>query len=352
MKNIIVFMSILLTLTVSNLFIVDKEMSELERRPLEQFPEISFETLFSGEFSKNFSVYVSDQFIGRDFFRSVKTGFQINFLNRTENNDVYVKDGNIYEKFDEIDYDLIDTHIRNINRFIDELDVDVYLSLIPSKSFGLDLPNIDQEVLASYISNNIDAIYLDQLDYYKGQDEFLVSDPHWTQKTAMEVYKNYLQSHLIRQASNSDYVLNMDDEIYQGTLYSSLGTGRYSDILEFYTNEVIENLNVCINNGTITCQSGPYYEDTESAYDLFLNGNHPIVVIENNEVEGKELVVFRDSFSNAIAPFIAEDYSKVTLVDLRLVRIEYIKQIVDFANADVLYLYNLKTFNDDFRLTN
>jgi len=55
---------------------------------------------------------------------------------------------------------------------------------------------------------------------------------------------------------------------------------------------------------------------------------------------------------SGVTSFIAEDYSKVTYIDLRLVRIEYIYEIVDFENADILFLYNMKTLNDDFRLTN
>jgi len=352
MKNIIVFISLLFSLTFVNLIQADNLESELERRPLQQFPELTKETLMNGTFSEEFSKYVSDQFFKRDYFRGLKTKFQINILNRTENNDVYIVDDNIYEKFDEIDYSVVDTHINNINRFLDGLDNNVYLSLIPSKSYGQNLPNIDQELLADYISSNIDAIYLDQLDYFKDKDAFLVTDPHWTQETAMDVYHDYLQKHLINDSGSNVYdKYSLVDE-YRGTLFSSLGTGSYSDILEFYRNDTIDGLKVCINNGTITCHEGPYFEDGASLYDLYLGGNHPVVVIENENSDGGELVVFRDSFTNAMTPFIAEDYSKVTFVDLRLVRIEYIEQIVDFADADILYLYNLKTFNDDFRLTN
>lgn len=352
MKQIIVFMGVVWSVFLMNLFTPAKEMSELERRELAQFPEVSMESIKSGEFSEQFSEYVSDQFFNRDFFRGIKTSIQVNLLNRTENNGVYIKDDELYEKFDSVDYDVINTHIKNINRFISELDNDVYLSLIPSKSFGVDLPNINQKELAEYISENIDAIYLDQFDYYLTHNAFLQTDPHWTQSSALDIYNMYLKAHLINESDTYEYDIEKLMEEYQGTLFSNIGTGSMYDQLEFYNNSTIEQLKVCVYGLETVCQQGPYFDERMTPYDIYLGGNHPIVTLENESGNGKELVVFRDSFSNAIAPFFAEDYSKVTLIDLRLVRIEYIEQVVDFADADILYLYNIKTMNDDFRLTN
>ena len=350
MKNII-FISVIVSLLTFGVIIPDKDMSEQERRPLQQFPSFSVEAFMEGEFQKEFQEYVSDQFPFRDWFRGVKTWINHDLLNRIDNNNVYIKDDNIYDKFEDINYDMVDTHIRNINKLIEQFENGVYLTLIPSKSYGVDLPVIDQEILASYISNNIDAIYFDQLSYYDENDAFLVTDPHWTQTAAKDIYKDYLQKHLIKQNNLSTYKKYMLEDPYQGTLYSNLGSGSYEDYLEYYTNDVIENLEVCITGIETVCQTGPYFE-SDNLYDLYLNGNHPIVEIYNDSVEEKELVVFRDSFSNAIAPFIAEDYSKVTLIDLRLVHHSYVLSEVDFANADVLFMYNMKTMNDDFRLTN
>ena len=39
----------------------DREFSEMENRNLQQFPEFSYETLKSGDFTKNFEAYMSDQ---------------------------------------------------------------------------------------------------------------------------------------------------------------------------------------------------------------------------------------------------------------------------------------------------
>ncbi len=352
MMSVVVVLGLMFLLTIMNLLQPSKESSELERRPLQQFPEFSIETITSGQFQEEFSEYVSDQFVARDFFRGIKTDVQIHLFQRVWHNDVFIVDGDLYDQFDEIDYDTIDTHIENINRFIATLDNNVYLTLVPSKAHGVKLPNIDQEMLAKYISVNVDAEYLDLFNY-EWEDAFLISDPHWKQETAIDIYHNYLQEHLIKEQIMYDYVMNSLEEEYYGTLYSSLGTGNYYDKLPYYTNEVISNLEVCILSNN-TCHQGPYLDvaEGESLYDIYLGGNEPIVVINNDAVEDRELVIFADSFGNSIAPIIAQDYSKVTIIDLRLVRLEFLDQFVDIGDADILYLYNIKSMNDDYRLTN
>ena len=49
-----------------------KDISEAERRPLEQRPALSGKDLLSGSFMKDFEDYPLDQFPLRDAFRQVK----------------------------------------------------------------------------------------------------------------------------------------------------------------------------------------------------------------------------------------------------------------------------------------
>ncbi len=60
-------------------FILPKQKtSEIERRELEKLPEFSYQSLFSGQLTDDFSTYYSDNFIFRDFL--VKTSFSIKDL--------------------------------------------------------------------------------------------------------------------------------------------------------------------------------------------------------------------------------------------------------------------------------
>ena len=61
--------------------------------------------------------------------------------------------------------------------------------------------------------------------------------------------------------------------------------------------------------------------------------------------DGKELVIFRDSYGSSIAPLLLEDYSKVTLLDIRYMNRDFIGSFANFDNADVLFLYSTTLMN-------
>ena len=52
-----------------------QELSEAERRPLAQMPELSGKTLLSGSFMEDFEDFTLDQFPLRDGFRTIKSLF-------------------------------------------------------------------------------------------------------------------------------------------------------------------------------------------------------------------------------------------------------------------------------------
>jgi hypothetical protein len=85
----------------------------------------------------------------------------------------------------------------------------------------------------------------------------------------------------------------------------------------------------------------------KDAYEMFLSGNQPLVTIRNEKNEsGKRLVIFRDSFGSSLVPLLADGYSEIVLVDLRYLTSEKIGELVDFENADVLFLYSTLLLNN------
>lgn len=84
----IIFMGLLLSLSILNIASPKKVFSNKENRYLQEFPKLSKKTIMSGEFSKNFETYTSDQFIGRDNWISLKTITDLAMLKK-DNTRVY-----------------------------------------------------------------------------------------------------------------------------------------------------------------------------------------------------------------------------------------------------------------------
>ena len=94
-KNIIIsigFVIILITIFFINLLSPDKIISSTERRKLQQFPEISVNKILTGNSMKTFENYTTDQFIGRDYFRNIKSIFNTYIFRQKDDNNLFEKD--------------------------------------------------------------------------------------------------------------------------------------------------------------------------------------------------------------------------------------------------------------------
>ena len=76
----VVFVIILIFVFVINIIVKDKEISNSEWRKLALFPKINKENITDGDLSEDFEKYFSDQFVGRDRFRSLKSFISLNIF--------------------------------------------------------------------------------------------------------------------------------------------------------------------------------------------------------------------------------------------------------------------------------
>ena len=84
-----------------------------------------------------------------------------------------------------------------------------------------------------------------------------------------------------------------------------------------------------------------------------LGGLGPITVIENDLAQNdEELIMFKDSYSHSLAPFLAQHFKKVTLFDLRYVRKELIFEYFDMTGKTVLFIYSTTILNTDPQILN
>ena len=66
------FIFVILQISMLNGLKKDEQASLLENRNLKQKPEFSLAGIISGDFTKEYEEYISDQFIGRDLWIKLK----------------------------------------------------------------------------------------------------------------------------------------------------------------------------------------------------------------------------------------------------------------------------------------
>ena len=89
----IVFLVFLYGIFAINVFKQPTDISTSERRKLARFPSITVENVANTKFMSEFATYATDQFIGRDTFRSIKAKFLFDVLNQKDNNGIYIEKG-------------------------------------------------------------------------------------------------------------------------------------------------------------------------------------------------------------------------------------------------------------------
>ncbi len=352
-KNIIVtigFVLILILVFLINILAEDKEISVTERRKLASFPEVSISKLLKGETTSKFETYAVDQFVGRDTYRTVKAFYSTNIYKQKDNNNLFEKDGAIYK----MEYPLTETNIKKSAQKINEVynrylkDMDVYYAIIPDKNYYLkndDHLKFDYNELKTIMENELTNFQyidiwnsLELEDYYK-------TDIHWRQENLAEVVGT-IQTNMNLSKKENDYVV-CDVGIFYGTYYGQIPGDIEPDKMYILINDTLNN---CTTYNYETGETGKIYNEktTPDKYDIYLSGATPIISIENkNANTEKELLLFRDSFGSSLVPLLVENYSKITLIDLRYISSTLLGQFIEFENQDVLFLYSTVVLNQN-----
>lgn len=372
-KNIVItigFVAILICTLFANLLKKDEEISTTERRKLASFPEITWEKLINGEVTNGLEKYTTDQFILRDSFMSVKSLFSTYALRQKDNNGLFLKDNAIYK----MEYPLKE---ENVNRSLDKIKTvyekymkgqNVYFAIIPDKNYYLennDHLKFDYEKLKQISKEKIREFeYIDIWNDLKLEDYYR-TDLHWKQeniqKIANKIKANMKTKEFISieessininentaaEENNLHNYTKVDVGKYYGTYYGQLGLKIEPDQMYILTNDIIEN---CTTYNYETKKEGKVYDKkaTNDKYDIYVSGATPLITIENpNTTNNKELLLFRDSFGSSIAPLLIQDYSKITLIDLRYISSNILSEYIEFKDQDVLFLYSTVVLNQN-----
>jgi hypothetical protein len=361
LPSVLSFLAFIFGIALLNLLNPSEEVSTLERRELAQFPAITVERLLDGSVARDYSRYLQDQAAFRDEIRFVKSFVERRVFLKAENNGVYVIGERVYDKFYGIQDHLVANVAQRINEIIDEIDVpEVYLGIIPTKAQGLDRDRYllsDQQEIAGVLEAAVNASYVDLMGLATaGNDSFYYgADPHWTAQGALDAYET------LARAMGLDPVLGYRFEeatdAYIGSEYGKAAAWSVpKDTILLAHNEIIDGMSLCRFRTVddMDCYDSVYVEptaDTVDVYDVYLGGLSPLIVITNEQAQpGGDLVIFKDSYAHAIAPFLAQHYDRVTLVDFRYVQRQFVLDTVDFEGATALFLYSTSVINTDPRI--
>ncbi len=356
----IVFLVFMLSVSALCIAVPKQTHSKSERRELATFPKTSKENILSGEFSKGFESYTTDHFFARDTFRSIKSFISYNILKKADNNGLFYADGHI-SKLDSAQNDEMLDHAASRFNYIRDKYLKgnkVYFSVVPDKNFVLakknGYPSLDYEKFINDINSRLDFSYIDITDLLS-EDDYYKTDTHWRQEKITDIADRLANTMGVTLSHNyTEKVLNKP---FYG-VYAGQYAGKVApDEIKYLTSDIIDGAIVTYEDGMSqdNAYSGVYDMEKASGddpYEMFLSGTMPLVTIKNPDAqEKKELILFRDSYGSSIAPLFLSGYSKLTVIDIRYIKSDYLGHFAEFnPDADVLFLYSTALLNNSLAL--
>lgn len=339
----------------------DRERSETENRTLAQLPVFTWQDLKDGTYTEDLEEYFSDQFPLRDGWTGLKARVE-QLLGKSEFNGVYLCGDTLISKVEMPDAALVEKNLSYIQRLGKGAEANVTLGLIPSAAevwkdklpYGAD--SWDQTELLTTAGETTGLPTVDfaaALSAHSDEQIFYRTDHHWTTLGAFYGANAVLDALGKEPLKENDFTLETASNDFYGTLYSTSGIHWLDpDTMEYWVSG--EGLTVTSWRTGAEEPAALYdrsYLEKKDKYSSFLGGNQPLCVIKNENVsDGSKLLLVRDSYADALAPFLAQRFSEVHLIDLRYYRMPVSAYAAENDIQDILVCYSVQNFISDRNL--
>ncbi len=354
-----------------------KTVSESERRKLAARPVLTIESLLDKSFMEDTEAYLLDHFPFREKLRRIKAYFAYDVLMQKENNGIYVANGHASK----LEYPLNEASIKRLAQKMTALkqqyfaEQNTWYAMIPDKNYYLaavnGYPSIDYDLMVSSLYEELgkqdgEFQYIDIFSSLE-IDDYYHTDTHWKQENLFDTAVCIADALGVKEYLNlqeANFEINKINDFY-GVYYGQAALPMDPDTISYLTNETIHaapvwNLEKNMLNGTVILpeEEGallePIYQlDVPEGtlrldkYDVYVGGAASLQRIKSpNAASDKKLIIFRDSYTSSLVPLFLEAYSEIVLVDLRYISSSLLGEYVDFADADILFLYGVSIVNN------
>lgn len=330
-----------------------KEVSDTERRPLEQRPTLSANTLLSGQFMSRFEDYTLDQFPFRDAFRTLKSLFHYHAMNQGDNNGIYLVDGYAAALEYPMNEASVDYAAQKFNQLYEKYlqGSKVYMTVAPDKGYYLaeqnGYPAMDYEKMFQKLRDAMPwAQHVDLTDVLTIEDYYR-TDTHWRQERLLVAAQKLSLAMGITPPRAKDFTVTAVQRPFYGVYYGQAALPMAGETLYLMENRLLSGCKVY--NHEKGTYSKVYDMDKvagKDLYEIYLSGSQSLLTIENpNAGTERELIVFRDSFGSSLVPLLLQDYKTVTVVDIRYISSAVLDRFIDFHGQDVLFVYSTLVLN-------
>ena len=406
--NILLFITVLVVGGLLSLTLSKMKISESEKRALTAWPQFSVENLFLGDYTDSLDLYYADNFPFRDGFVDFSGWVKESFGYRANDMRIYTTDQGMAEEgggldvLDSLEFRKADSlkrlmkvdtahasqkglpnsiliyrgmafqiytastsraiaYSQMINKYREVLDssvrvfslvaptaTDFYLPMELKNNRNLEGPNI--QIINENLDSRVHAVdAYHEIESHKDEYLYFHTDHHWTGRGAYYAYRAFCESAGFDPVNLSAFKRRVRQK-FLGSLYDLTKDRRLGE-----NPDSLESFRLPIQTETYRFTSGDLVDSVLSSvvvatpnYTTFLGGDHPLIRIETEIENGRRGLVIKDSYGNAVCPFIAMHYKQLFVVDYR----HFEKNLLSFIRKnkidDVIFLHNTFVSNSDF----
>ncbi len=379
----LVFVLLLLCPALLFWILPDADFSETENRALQTLPSFTREGLFSGRYAARMDDYFTDQLPLRNALVFCKSDIEL-ALGKGENDGILCgengqlarclfemrrADGSTVSDSDRHDPSHIRASAEGINRLASALDIPFAAWITPRTLdvaasdflYPKDLSDALHRDFWGSIGEGVncpDLITRYRALHLAGEEVYYRTDHHWTTRGAYLAYRDLLLSWGMGEEllAESDFQkVTVPD--FSGTFRSAGGMHRVApDSLELW--KASDDGDYIVTADGRVSEEGFYstrFLSGADKYSVFLDGTHDVVTVTRKDARSRpRLLVVKDSFANAMVPFLARHFDLVIL-NLSSARTDYthVSALAEEHAADrVLLVYTLGNVVATDRLVN
>lgn len=366
---VIFFCGALVTLMLINAVKTKETYSYYENRNLAVFPEITRETLLNGEWGAAVDRYLADHAAGRDYMLAASTIFDAYILQQPLVNEVVIGDDILLPEIQlwMLDTSTIPTYTAQVTENLKELDTLVesyggqyYFVVVPCQyaHFPDEYPwYIDNR--ADYTAQSRAALsaslqaagvnFIDIGDVFAeyGWADYLSSkiDNHYSIHGAYLTYLEIMERINADREDDLDILTEGEYEIRE--LPNPYLGSRLRKLLKLWPSD--EKLGILTPNTEVpftrkdnwvevapTVYAMPADDTSDVLYSLYMGGDIAFTEIHTNREELPSILVYGDSFTNAVECILYYGFDTMYTIDLRHYTATSLGEFIEQYQPDVV----------------
>lgn len=212
-------------------------------------------------------------------------------------------------------------------------DVNVYSIVAPTSGefyspvkFHTEMHSQKDAITQLYSELSPDVTPVDAYTYVASvadQYVYFRTDHHWTARGAYEGYYAFCKASEQEAAPLESFETAVVADDFVGSLYRYAKRQvlkDYPDYVEVFYQPMVESSEAYYSADMTGQYEASVISDpsgTTNKYLAFLGGDHPLMHIVTTNKNGRRLVVLKDSFGNALVPFMTNNYEEIFVIDPR-----------------------------------